>query len=346
MRVNELGVYTYGSGWSNPGKRDDVARLQFSDTGMLFATEHLRLTGTFAFQSRTPTLGDRWRNNPMSVVVPTAGGILGLIVVLSIAGWISSIQAERRAEAANKAAREAAAQANISQLVDEAQAAAGSLPIYLGEAELMLDRASAELSTGLYSPFWEALEEATASLAQFDQALTSIGDSRTRFLASTERVDFDHTEFSLGVTVLPDPASTRQRIISLYRKAQADPHFAIVYEQRRTNAILLAGFRSLGQAIESLGDRVVDSIGRLSASFDCRLADLEASLKSAATSAAEQSAALRTELQRSHDANEAFVGKLHKEAESRTARERSALRMLDNIQRRAKPTLWDRPDHG
>jgi DNA anti-recombination protein RmuC len=117
----------------------------------------------------------------------------------------------------------------------------------------------------------------------------------------------------------------------------------MVYEQRRTNAILIAGFSSLGQAIEHLGDRIVTAISGLAVSLDCRLASLESSLESTANAAAEQSAALRAELQRSTGVNEAVLGQLRQDAEARTESERLALRMLDNIQRRRKPTMWERP---
>ena len=117
----------------------------------------------------------------------------------------------------------------------------------------------------------------------------------------------------------------------------------MVYEQRRTNAILIAGFSSLGQAIEHLGERIVTAISGLAVSLDCRLASLEASLESTANAAAKQSATLRAELQRSTGVNDAVLGQLRQDAEARTESERLALRMLDNIQHRRKPTMWDRP---
>lgn len=309
------------------------------------------------------------KRGDLAALSPTAfnlftGMILGGLVGGVIGGFIGTVEdrgdevraaessrqaevaAQEAASAAARAARSAAHAANMvvaRRTMSEAQADAGRLAITLGQAELTLDRAQEELENGLYSPFWEAIEGVTANLSEFDKSLTSIEGNRSQYLKIAPP---EAPSFSLGLSILPNPEETRRRLVALYRMAQTDPHFAIVYEQRRTNAILIAGFRSLGQAIEGLGDRITDAIGRLGASLDCRLASLESSLESAAAAAAVQSAALREELQRSTAVNETVVGQLRHDAAARSESEHMALRMLDNIQRRRRPSLFDRPRSG
>gem|GEM_PF-3008314 len=347
MRVSELGVYTYGGGWSRPGVRAEVGRLEFADTGVLVESNDLRHFGTFNYQDRDATLDDWTRNNPIKTILLV---LIGLSVTVTILVGVVKRDYRRRrererleVEAAAQAAARAAALAKLRQSVVDAQGAASSLPIILGEAEITLDRAQDELECGLYSPFWEVLEAATAKLNEFNQLLMLIEQRRTTYRTQAAILGGDAPGFSLGVSVLPDPSATHSRLVALYRKAQSNPHFAMVYEQRRTNAILIAGFRSLGQAIENLGDRIVTAISDLAVSLDCRLASLGSSLESTAKAAAEQSAALRAELQRSTGVNDAVLGQLRQDAEARTESQRLALRMLDNIQRRRKPTMWERP---
>jgi hypothetical protein len=81
----------------------------------------------------------------------------------------------------------------------------------------------------------------------------------------------------------------------------------------------------------------------LAASLDCRLASLELSLEASAAAAAEQAVALRGQLQNAQSVQGGLLGQLHQEADERSDRERLALRMLDNIQRQRKPTLFERP---
>jgi hypothetical protein len=358
IRVNELGIFTYGGNWSSPGKKVEMGRLEFSDEGVYVKTEALRLGGSFEYRTRQATLGDWTRQNPFStrLLVMVALLITGAVVwgVVEVKSQRERererLAAEEKRERERLAAEAAAAVlarvnalARLAQLAAEAQAAAGSLPIILGDAEITLDRAHDELRSLLPSPFWEAMEEVVASLNTFQQALSVIEARRSAYLTQAAQLGGSVPEFTLGVSVLPDPAATHSRLNRLYREAQALDRFPIVYEQRRTNAILIAGFRSLGQAIERLGGRIVDEISSLAASLDCRLVNLESSLESSATAAAEQGAALRAELQQSHGVNDAILGQLRQNAEASSESEQRALRMLDNIQHRRKPTIWDGP---
>lgn len=347
MRVNELGVYTYGSGWSRPGARVEVGRLEYSDAGVLVKSDDLRGSGTFNYRDRAATVGDWTRNNPLKSILLA---VVALVAAVSIVGGIAAAVSRRarerdrlEAEAAAKAAARVAALARLGQLASDAQAAASSLPIILGQTEMILDRAEDELASKLPSPFWEAIEEAVAKLRAFHNAMSIIEARRTEHRTLSSQLEGDVPPCTLGVSVLPDPTATHDRLNRLYRRAQSIPHFSIVYEQRRTTATLIEGFRSLGEAIERLGGSIIDEIGRLAASLDCRLASLESSLESSAAAAAEQSAALRAELQRAHGSSDAMRGQLRQDAEARAEHERLALRMLDNIQHRRKPTIFDRP---
>jgi len=349
---------TYGWEVRQPGLQLEVARLECSDGGVFFATNTLRGAGRLEYTDRSPTLGDWTRHNPLKTAVLV---LAGLVVAVTIPLWVSArerkrsdererLEAEmaaraaaRVAEAAARAAAREAAMARLRQLTAEARSAACSLSITLGEAEIILDRAEAELTSQLPSPFWEAVEEALAKLRAFQQALWVIRENGTAYATQAAQLEGDVPEFALGISVLPDPAATHQRLNRLYRKAQAIPHFSIVYEQRRTTATLIAGFRSLGQAIERLGARIVAEIGSLACSLDCSLASLESSLECSAAAAAEQRAALHKEIQSAADSNEALRCELREGAEARSETERLALRMLNNIQHRRKPGIFDRP---
>ena len=358
IRISEIGVMTLEPAWVTPEEKLEVARLEFDDGSAFFSTAHLRDVGRFEYSERSLTLNDWLRHNHFTI---TGLAFIGFVVAVSISlrAYAKTLRRRRerdqtKAAAAAKASAQAAAASaravaraaalgKLSRFAADAQRATDSLPIILGEAEITLDRAQAELGSLLPSPFWEAMEDALGNLRAFLHALSIIDSRRTEYRTQSAQLESPVPAFTLGVSVLPDPAATQSRLNRLYREAQSIPHFSIVYEQRRTTAVLIAGFRSLGQAIERLGDRIVDEIGSLAASLDCRLASLESSLESSATAAAEQSAALRAQLQSAVDANDAILGQLHQDAEARSETERQALRMLDNIQHRRKPTIFDRP---
>jgi len=236
----------------------------------------------------------------------------------------------------------------VCRLSSEAQSAALFLPTLLAETETDLDRAETEMEEVCYSPFWEAVEDATAKLNSFDQWLVLIEDRKTRYTSQNRQLGDLAPVFSLGMAILPDPARTQGRLTALYRRAQKSPDFANIYEQRRiaakldkTNAILVAGFNSLGQAIERLGDRTVDALQGLGRDLDFRLGSIESSLECAAAAAAEQRSALIAELERSNQKSDNVLQQLRQDADNRSEHERAARSMLDNIQRRRKLTITD-----
>lgn len=242
-----------------------------------------------------------------------------------------------------KALARARALSNIAELVSNSQLSAAELPLILSNAELWLDQAENEFSEGLYSPFWEAMEGAVQNLGQFDKTLRSIEAAQQRYALDAPPLAPDAVSFSLGVTVLPNPSATNQRMKVLYRKAQKDPYFAQIYEQRRTNAILIEGFRSLGDALIYLGDRIESELHSLGDHLSFRLGDIESSIRESSKQMGRQHEELLQTAQswrekaRSGNAELAAIARSNAENAERSARERRD--MLDNIQHRRKP-LW------
>jgi len=70
--------------------------------------------------------------------------------------------------------------------------------------------------------------------------------------------------FELPLGKLPDLRSTSARLTAIVRESQKDFHFATIYEQRKTNKILIAGFNTLKSAIYGLGDAIAFSLNELS----------------------------------------------------------------------------------
>lgn len=249
-----------------------------------------------------------------------------------------------------KAVARARALSNIAELVSNSQVSAAELPLSLSNGELWLDQAENEFSEGVYSPFWEAMEGAVQSLSEFNKTLRSIEAARQRYALEAPPLAPDAVSFSLGVTALPNPSATNQRMKALYRQAQKNPHFAQIYEQRRTNAILIEGFRSLGDAINYLGDRIESELRSISDHLDFRLSDLESALRDSSEQMERQHDALLQTAQswreeaRSGNSELIAVARSNAEQAEKHAKERreyetTTRNMLDNIQHRRKP-LW------
>ena len=104
------------------------------------------------------------------------GAFIGLIVALVMhLDDATTTQEKRNVEACARAEAERAGLLALRRLCSESQTAAARLPVVLAQAEIALDRAENELYVGRYSPFWEAMEEATRQLSAFEDDVTTAG---------------------------------------------------------------------------------------------------------------------------------------------------------------------------
>lgn len=281
-----------------------------------------------------------------------------LLSGITFAVFAPMIAAEDRAAAAERAASEATAASarasaerhallqSLRRMIVSARADASSLSIILGEATVNTDRAEEELWGRRPSLFWEAMEASVANLGEYQDAIDRIESTRGNYSMLAAKLGADAPKFSLDI-VLPDPTHLHRHMNRLNRQAQELDRFPEVYELRRNTTAVVRGFRSLGEAIEQVGGRIVRSINEFSESVDCRLEGLESSIQSSASMWARQTEMLRSELQSTrqsaNDSNAALLDQLRHDADASAEREQLSLKMLDNLQRRRKPTFIERP---
>jgi hypothetical protein len=182
--------------------------------------------------------------------------------------------------AGEQAAQRAETVEKVASLVSSAQAAAARLPIILVEAEVSLDRAETEFADNVPSSFWEAMETAAMYLSDFEAIVHQIDAARMEHSRLASLLGPGTIGFSLGVYVFPGSSRTGSRMNLLYRQAQGAPdsRFAIIYEQRRLTTMLDRGFRSLAEALTTLGYRVEIALDDLSRNLGIQQGDLQSAL--------------------------------------------------------------------
>jgi hypothetical protein len=113
--------------------------------------------------------------------------------------------------------------------------------------------------------------------------------------------------FKLDIRSLSDAVThTMERMRTIIRKAQKDIDFAKIYELHKTNKLLTSGFSTLGQTVNELQDCLVSSLNNLSSSVSRATSNLLTQMKL--------------------------------ESLERREHEREEREMLDNIQRKRKPS--------
>lgn len=146
----------------------------------------------------------------------------------------------------------------------------------LRDAEVSLDTAQSHFDQSTFSAFWDEIESATSHLAAFDQLTRRLSQYIGTHSSIRKRSSPAHPLLSIQNRI-PDPRPITNRLAVLCKKGQSNYHFASIYEHRRTNAILIAGFSTLGQAVSEMGSRIESSLNSMSQQLSC---DMDSLLRS------------------------------------------------------------------
>jgi hypothetical protein len=220
-----------------------------------------------------------------------------------------------------------------SQLAAFNRDAAGrfeSMPAQLARAERHLNAAERDYLDRAFAPFWDNVEGAVKMLGVFDDHAKQINTLAVRYAETAKRCEGSVPAFTVDgsdVQMLSVSRSTAGRMREIVRRAQCDFQFASIYEQRKTNQILVAGFRSLAQALDGIGRQIVES-----------LESLQASVNAVGITLADSMGAVQGEVARAAQLACDHHDDMLSIASDAAASREEAMQMLDNIQRRRKPS--------
>jgi len=260
------------------------------------------------------------------------------LVVIGV--WLYSKIKKQKAAAKHKAEEEAQRQRQKEQqeafrqqmvvLGEQSMAVFESIPEHLRTAEDHLDQAEIDFAEGVFAPFWDSIEKAALTLGRFDEGVRKINHSSSQYAALTRQYDADPPRFPLStqsVKKLTVGTATAERMKRIVRTAQRNYHFASIYEQRKTNQILVAGFTNLAQALDEMTWRITTSIDGLASSVDSMASTLNESILS-----------MHSRIDDIAEMTAKHHQTVSKESSERATREKKVVAMLDNIQRHRRPS--------
>lgn len=219
--------------------------------------------------------------------------------------------------------------ATMQRSGDAALRALELLPAHVQSAEKHLDQAEADFAEGVFAPFWDSVETAVNALGRFDAGVATITMESSVYQQTLTKYESLPPQFPVtanAVGKLRASVPTVERLRGIVRRAQSNFHFAAIYEQRKTNRILFAGFANLAHAIDNMSARLTESIDRMRYAVD--------SLHDAFN---ESMSEVTTQLRGIEAATAGHRADAANDQDERRAREERAIEMLDNIQRRRKP---------
>lgn len=148
------------------------------------------------------------------------------------------------------------------------------LPYFEMSASKSIDIAKTDLSENAISPFWDKIEETSRYLGLFKEAVDQLilnGEIYSKILVEKKHnfpIPFPiGTNISISETLIND-------YNSIVRTAQTKFEFANIWEHRKTQKILVAGFQTLEQAINNMKYEILSAIQNLKHSIKSEFREL------------------------------------------------------------------------
>lgn len=201
---------------------------------------------------------------------------LGLIIVCSII--MNQLQKEADLEfRKQKAKEEAEIYSNqLNNILDKSEEIVNKiLPYFESSANRSIEIAKVDFAENAMSPFWDKIEESSKSLALFKEAVDQLQVNGEIYSKILEKRSHNFPiPFPIGTDI-----TISQELLQDYnftvRKAQTKFEFANIWEHRKTQKILIAGFATLEQAINNMSDRIVSAIHELKHSIKSDFRELK-----------------------------------------------------------------------
>jgi hypothetical protein len=170
----------------------------------------------------------------------------------------------------------------LHSLVRESTEAISSLRHVVESARQELSRARSEYVDNAYAPFWDAVERATRDVGEYMEIVSRIQSKAAEYYALLQGRRHNFGPFPLSTDDLPPIAPTLTELAQVFRRGLTNHDFADIWELRSTRHILIEGFRTLGEAVQSIADAVTHGIAQLGSTMEQGLGQLQTSVDATA----------------------------------------------------------------
>ena len=244
------------------------------------------------------------------------GRIIDKVRMSTIENKMSAEINEKETARANEEAKSLTA--SVNHIYESSVKLAAELSEDIKEASLWLEDAEGEYEENAFSSFWDSIEDAARHLADYNNKLGRITQNAQTYYDKLEGRKHNFPSFPVTNRTIPDPSSAISEFHRVVRLGQTNFQFANIWEHRRTRKVMIAGFHSLAEAVNSISYTIEESIS-----------DLQESISSVTAKAVEEEIKTRE-----------VIADTGKKINKRLVEQN---RMLDNIQHDRKPKFKDTP---
>lgn len=158
------------------------------------------------------------------------------------------------------------------------------IPDFLFGAQKHLTQAKTDFSERAFSPFWDSIEKSLEMIGGYGECIQNISKHMSSYKKYALRYDGTPPSFPLTDESIESVKSTTtvvDQFHAIVRLAQRDFQFASIYEQRKTNRILVSGFNTIAEAIHGIGDDITRTVRDFSTQTSALLGNIQNSIDTA-----------------------------------------------------------------
>ena len=214
--------------------------------------------------------------------------IAGVIIATILVAVTSPIIKSKKILKIEREKNEAARQAELKRVTNAAKTVTSraahnyqssvklksELAHHLEQASGWLQDAESEYRANAFGPFWDAVENAAKHLSEFNRKTNQLSRHATEYYLDLNGRKHTFPLFPVESHRIPEVAGAVKEMRRIVRLGQTNFQFANIWEHRRTREVLIAGFRTLGEAISNMTSVIESSISDLQQSVSSDVAKL------------------------------------------------------------------------
>lgn len=211
------------------------------------------------------------------IILGPASALMTFGVVYAIFCYLEQKEAAERAreqahiETEKTQSDEAIALSELRKDVDDA---ISSISPILDMAALHAANAAAELADESVGQFWDEIEGALRQLANYRNCLDVASYNSSEFRSRRLALPPSKQPAELESRHVPSAETVIDQVHRLVRQARRNPSWEQIYQQRRTNDILVQGFQNLGSALDGIETAISTGLQGLATSFHSSMTDI------------------------------------------------------------------------
>ncbi len=137
----------------------------------------------------------------------------------------------------------------------------------LNKCDEYLEFAEITYEKNYYSPFWDKIENAVKGLFYYNKLTQELGRNRIEYYKKLQGKNNNFPDYPVKLEQIPNPQPQVDRFYKIWKKGLSNYEFSMHLEQRETRKVLIEGFKSLGDAIEYVGDTIKMGFSHLALSL-------------------------------------------------------------------------------